>query len=88
MSKEAPIEAMLGHTYRDRITGFQGICTGRAEYLSGCAQALIVPSVKADGSYARGEWFDEQRLELLDSVAAVTLNNERTPGPDREAPKR
>ena len=46
---------------KDNITGFTGIVTGRAEYLTGCRQYLVVAKGKKD---VRGnsEWFDEDRL--------------------------
>jgi hypothetical protein len=77
----------LGHTFRDRITGFQGICTGYVEYLTGCNQALVVPPISADGAIRSAEWFDVQRLERQ-ANPPVALDNGATPGPDKAAPKR
>lgn len=37
---------MLGKTLRDRITGFSGICTGHARYLTGCDQYLLNPKAQ------------------------------------------
>jgi len=81
------MKTVLGTTMRDTITGFTGVVTGRAEYISGCAQALLVPKAKDDGSLPESHWFDEQRLESL-PIVQVALNNGDTPGCDREAPKR
>lgn len=78
---------MLGYTYKDRITGFQGVATGYCQYLSGCNQLLLVPKAAKDGAYKAGEWFDVQRLEQL-RADRVVLDNGPTPGPDRPAPKR
>ena len=75
----------LGTKQRDKITGFVGVVTGRAEYLTGCNQCLLVPPVK-DGAYVDSQWFDEQRLEAVDR-SRVTLNNGSTPGAYRLAPK-
>lgn len=77
----------LGHTVRDRITGFIGIVTGIVTYISGCSQALVVPKVKADGTLAEGQWFDLQRLELQ-SKKQITLANDATPGPDAAPARR
>ena len=77
----------LGTTMKDKITGFSGIATAHARYLSGCHQTLIVPKIDEKGSYRSGEWFDDQRLEKLGDEI-VTLDNGETPGCDREAPKR
>lgn len=78
----------LGRTATDKITGFKGVVTGRVEYLTGCNQLLIAPKVGSDGALKDSQWFDEQRCEFDDSAETVVLNNGRTPGPDRAAPKR
>jgi hypothetical protein len=77
----------LGTTMRDKITGFAGVATGRAEYISGCVQVLLAPKAKEDGSFTPSEWFDEQRLEPM-QAARVVLDNGDSPGPDRPAPRR
>lgn len=81
-------EIQLGSTAKDVITGFVGIVTGRAEYISGCSQALLIPQVDSAGKYSEGQWFDEQRLVVNERVPVVVLNNGDTPGSDKEAPKR
>lgn len=48
----------LGLKARDKITGFEGVITGRAQYLTGCDQYVLVPPVK-DGQVQKSEWFDE-----------------------------
>jgi len=51
---------------RDRITGFTGTVTGRAEYLTGCRQYLVQPPAKKDHSeWVDGRWMDEGRLVLV-----------------------
>lgn len=77
----------LGQKAKDKITGFTGILTGHAEYISGCSQWLIVPPAK-DGDFKDGHWFDEQRIEIDIDAPIVTLENGRTPGCDISAPKR
>ena len=79
----------LGRQGQDVITGFMGVVTGRATYISGCAQLLLAPKCDALGQFRESQWFDEQRVQLLDEPsAAVVLDNSATPGPDRAAPKR
>jgi hypothetical protein len=78
----------LGYQYKDKITGFGGIATGHAQYISGCSQVLLAPPCAADGTMRESQWFDEQRLEAQSSTAVVALDNGATPGPDRQAPKR
>ena len=77
----------LGNTYRDKITGFEGIATGHAQYISGCNQVLLAPKVGEDGSIRGSEWFDLQRLEAV-HADKIVLNNSHTPGFDKAAPKR
>ncbi len=77
----------LGKTYKDKITGFKGIATGYVQYISGCNQALLAPPVAKDGAKVEAEWFDEQRLDVV-RIKAVTLDNGKTPGFDKSAPRR
>ena len=82
------IKAELGMTYKDVITQFEGVAIGRADYITGCSQVLLVPQgLTADGKRREGEWFDEQRLRGC-LVPKVVIDNGRTPGCDIEAPKR
>lgn len=54
----------LGLTVRDRITKFQGVATGRAEYLTGCRQILV--EGKAKEGETKSHWFDESRLAVIE----------------------
>ena len=78
----------LGERVQDKISGFVGVVTGRAQYISGCSQALVAPSVDKDGNFKDGNWFDEQRLEVVAGSEVITLDNGDNPGFDRQAPKR
>jgi len=61
----------LGDKVKDRINGFQGIVTGRAEYLYGCVQVVISPDrLGKDGDYLEGKWVDEDRVEVVNPYAA------------------
>jgi hypothetical protein len=77
----------MGKTYKDKITGFTGICTGKCDYISGCSQALRQPKKKEDGTGPDGCWFDFQRLDEMPGEKIV-LENEKTPGCDMQAPIR
>ena len=81
-------EITLGCTYRDVVTGFQGVATGFVRYLSGCNQTLLVPLVSPDGAHRESHWFDVQRMRLVSGVAQIMLDNDATPGFDKPAPKR
>ena len=75
----------LGRTYKDRITGFEGVVTGRVEYISGCNQLLLSAKVGKD-STTKTMWVDEQRVELVSDVQQIVLDNEKTSGHDESAP--
>lgn len=62
------MKILMGQKAKDVITGFQGIVTGKAQYITGCEQALLVPPVKPDGEFVSGNWFDEDRLDLVDPL--------------------
>ena len=76
----------MGVTAKDKVTGFVGVITAHTQYISGCSQILLVPTVK-DNKKQDAEWFDEQRCERVGSNQVVLFNDE-TPGCDVEAPKR
>lgn len=52
----------LGAEARDKVTGFSGIVTARATYLTGCDQYVLSPKVDVDGKVPEAHWFDENRL--------------------------
>lgn len=74
----------LGQTVKCRVTGFSGIVTGHANYLSGCDQFLVAPPVDKDGNWKEGHWFDEQRLIVTDENA-LSYENPKN-GADGKAP--
>lgn len=66
----------LGATLRDTITGFQGVVTGRGEYLNGCVRySLQPPALDNEGQPAKEGWFDEEQLELVRAGAAVAASH-------------
>jgi len=77
----------LGSKVRDSITGFEGIVTGRAEYLSGCVRILIQPQgLNNDGEMIESQWIDEGQLEII--KAEKESKKVVTGGPrSNEAPK-
>lgn len=77
----------LGATYRDVITGFEGVATGHCEYISGCNQVLLTAAC-IDNKPADATWFDVQRLEAVPDRRVVKLDNGKTPGFDKPAPIR
>lgn len=73
--------------YRDRITGFQGACTGIARYVSGCDQVYLVPKVGNDNKPAEGAWFDDDRLIDVESEKRVERTSLKG-GPNPTPPRR
>lgn len=81
-------QELLGFTLRDKVTGFVGVATGHVQYITGCDQLLLVPSVDTDGKLRDSQWFDTQRCELLPAHERVEIDNSHFNGPDKEVPKR
>jgi hypothetical protein len=78
---------ILGKKVADKVTGLEGIVTGRAEYLYGCTQYCVVPVAK-DGK-ADGSWFDEGRLEVIgNGILPEEVKAEKPGGPNRDCPSR
>lgn len=77
----------LGQEARDKITGFKGIITGRAQYIYGCDQYCLVPPAK-DGQLEATQWFDEGRIRVIGKgVSPENVRVERPGGPQRDCPK-
>jgi hypothetical protein len=73
--------AKLGDRVEDEITGFQGIVTGRSEYLYGSVQ-VHVAAEKLD-KIPDGQWFDEDRVKVVKAGAVQrrSLADARAGGP-------
>lgn len=74
-----------GDRIRDIITGYEGVCIGRIEYISGCNQLLLQPKAGPDKE-PQSHWFDVERVELVDK-AQVTVKTRRTGGDTPPAPR-
>lgn len=65
-----------GDAVREKVTGFEGIITGTAFYITGCNQYLVVARSK-DNAEGVGLWYDEGRLQLKQrnqiSIEDVTI---------------
>ena len=74
----------LGQRLRCRISGFEGIATTRIEYLNGCVQYCLQPSVDKEGKAVEGEYFDQGQLILVDEGVCTPpkrIKTESTGGP-------
>ncbi len=73
----------LGDRIRDRVTGFEGIATCRAEYLNGCVQYDISGKADEKGE-ARILQVDDQQIERVDTgLNKKAPVKKRTGGPSR-----
>lgn len=76
----------LGKKGRDKISGFEGVITGRAQYLTGCDQYVLQPPIR-NGEMQKSEWFDEGRIEVTgEGVSASEVVSTKPGGPQRDAP--
>ena len=80
-----------GEVVREKITGFTGTITGTVFYITGCNQYLITAEAKNESTPAKAKWYDEGRLEVIetngetiDIVNEVSTYEEN--GPDLPAP--
>ena len=56
------MEITLGSTYRDRLTGFEGIASARCEYLTACTQ-IGLTKLNSAGDGASTVWVDVPMIE-------------------------
>lgn len=61
----------LGNVVQDTVTGFQGVATGRAEYISSEPAVMVQPRVGADGKFVEPRWLDESRLVVIADAVTV-----------------
>jgi hypothetical protein len=67
----------IGQTVVDRITGFKGVVTGRADFITGCNRYQVQPRVKEDGTYVESQWYDEHILVVDTSVPRLNVVREK-----------
>jgi hypothetical protein len=83
----------LGSKVKDIVNGFDGIATGRAEYLTGCVQYLVSPdALDKEGKLRESHWIDEARLAIVAApskkIMAAGATMAASPGgPQRDAPR-
>ncbi len=77
----------LGNKVRDTLTGFTGIAVARTEWLHGCSRfAIESPKLDKNGKPTDAQWFDEQRVELLEATKPVVsvVSQAKTGGPQAD----
>ncbi|AHK11767.1 hypothetical protein S144_53 [Shewanella sp. phage 1/44] len=63
----------MGKTGRDIITGFTGIITGVASYITGCDQYSLAGKAK-DDNVGTTMWVDVNRVEINDGAECIKIN--------------
>lgn len=76
----------LGDKVKDDLTGFSGIVSGIADYLTGCSQACVQPPQTETGTFVESRWFDVDRLTVVEPKAYTHTVTTSRGGPDRGAP--
>lgn len=61
---------VLGNIVRDSVTGFKGTAVARIEYINGCIQFCVLPTV-VDNKMPEGVYIDYQRLEFVETGVAL-----------------
>lgn len=59
------MEIKLGDLVKDKITGFEGVAIGFAQWLWNCDIACVKPTVLKDHSPIESCWFDVPRLRVV-----------------------
>ncbi len=57
----------LGAVAKDTITGFEGVVTGRTEWLNGCVRLYLQPQELHEGQPSKERTFDEPQVVRVQS---------------------
>lgn len=60
-------EIKMGIEAEDRVTGFVGVITGKAQYLDGTQRCQLTPTMSDSGSLRDAEWFDSFRIKATEN---------------------
>lgn len=76
----------LGSKVRDKISGFEGIATGRTTWLYGCERICVQPQEISKGKPVDAQWFDVNQLDLIDanSMKPSRTHDPRPGGPQND----
>lgn len=73
-------EPKLGDRVKDKVSGLQGIVTGRAMWLNGCVQFLMRPKALPDNKFPEGVWLDGVQLTIVQAGAVPFMGPKDTGG--------
>lgn len=59
------MEKLMGKKCKDIVTGFEGICVGFCESISGCRQFILQPVSDRVDEKKRSAYFFEKQLEVI-----------------------
>ena len=77
----------LGDKARDSVSGFEGICVARTEWLNGCWRITLQPvGLDKDGKPQDTQTFDDFQLEVI-IPGSVRSGSKSTGGPRDEPAK-
>jgi hypothetical protein len=62
---------LLGLSVRDAVTNFTGVVTSVTFDLYGCIQTLVNPGMDKEGKLGNSQWFDKNRLIVLDKNPVI-----------------
>ena len=71
----------LGIRVKDKVSGLEGIITGRSQWLNGCRSYGVQAKMDKDGKIPETKWIDEGQLEIIDSKSILEPADELTGGP-------
>lgn len=58
------MEIIMGKTYRDIVSGFEGICTGVVEWMYGCQQYTLQPRSDVASKKEKSSLFFARQLVI------------------------
>jgi len=82
------IKVELGKTYRDTVSGYEGVAVCRGEWLHECIRISLQAPVGADGKLPELACFDEGQLEPCPAKALRHAKDKPVGGPALAPPSR
>ncbi len=77
----------MGDRVVDVINGFEGIVTGRTDYINGCTQFLVCPEkLDKEGKLLESHWIDKQRLVFKTGGVVESASPATAGGPQEYEP--
>ena len=88
-SKKADFKFNLGDRLKDDLTGFEGICVYRTQWITNCnVYGLRPASLDKDGNPRKTNQFDEPHISVVEEKAAPVENKTGGPTDSPSAPNR